>query len=81
MLVVLKVSVPAANNVPPTEASYQSIVSLFPATADNDTTPLPHLEASVPTGCVGSGFTVTTAVPLLSPLSAVQLASDKAVTV
>jgi hypothetical protein len=58
---VVKLFDPLNNNVPPVDASYQSIV--FPADVDADmvTVPAPHLEPL--TGLVGvEGFALTVAV-------------------
>ena len=52
------------NNVPPLDAEYQSIVCPAPGVAEIFTVPVPHLDAPLPVGAEGAGFTVATTATL-----------------
>ena len=53
--------VPPVSTEPPVEAAYQSTVSPADTDAESDTVPVPHLDALVPVGALGTAFTTTLA--------------------
>ena len=71
MLGVVKLVDPLNSNVPPVDASYQSMVVPAALDADIVTVPVPHLELPVPVGAVGTALIVATTGVLVADIQPV----------
>ena len=71
MLGVVKLVDPLNSNVPPVEASYQSMVVPAALDADIVTVPVPHLELPVPVGAAGTALIVATTGVLVADIQPV----------